>query len=435
MSTSKIHIAGSGEKIQYLAHDFNDNTIRFILHYPGIVDADILCAAAKELVGCVDILHASFFTDKIGAYWHVNKEYEESSFFQFVETEGDPAVTAYSLALLPIAPESKVQLRCLLVQGKTAGSVVFNVSHLCVDGGDGKYLLQKLSEAYCMIKNTGSAKGLAVKNGSRAAEQVYENINTKEMLSLLKNPFSSVKTVFPYPDNDPGRLRMVNATIPAAVMGNARRRAKAGGATANDLLLASCYHAYAALPAIDKTMPMSIMSMMDLRRHCKNGESEGLCNMSGSLPTTLPNGIQGDLADTIAQIAVQTNAAKNNPLAGLEGLPIVHGASRTIPIGILLLVSGKIYGSMSIGMTNLGNISCGSLSLGDLAPISGAFGGPLKKKPSMQISAVSFDGTCSLSVVGKYTETDAVLLQAMLDHMVKDITKYAEDQTLGNRTS
>ena len=27
--------------------------------------------------------------------------------------------------------------------------------------------------------------------------------------------------------------------------------------------------------------------MMDLRRHCPGGESEGLCNLSGSLPTCL----------------------------------------------------------------------------------------------------------------------------------------------------
>lgn len=428
MNTPKIQIAGAGEKTQYMVHDFNDNTIRFVLHYPGIVDPDILCAAAKALVGSVDILHSSFFTDNIGAYWHVNREYEESSFFQFIETEGDPALTAYSLSLLPITPESHTQLRCYLVQNQTASSLVLTISHLCVDGGDGKYLLNKLAEAYCLIKNTGTAEELTVKNGSRAAEQVYENVNIKEFLSLMKNPASSVKSAFPYSTEDPGRLRMVRSVISAPVMSAARKRAKTAGATANDLLLASCYHAYAALPEVDASSPMSVMAMMDLRRHCESGESEGLCNMSGSLPTTLPDGIPEHFSETVAQIAAQTSAAKENPLAGLEGMPLVHSASRTLPMGILLQLAGKVYGSFSIGLTNLGNVSCDSLKLGDLTPNGGVFGGPLKKKPAMQISVISFDGACALCVVGQYTEEDAAALQAMLDRMVTEIETYAGEE-------
>lgn len=426
MSTPKIQIAGAGEKTQYMVHEFNDNTIRFVLHYPGIVDADILCAAARTLVDSVDVLHSSFFTDKIGAYWHVNQEYEESSFFQFIETEGDPAVTAYSLSLLPVTPESQTQIRCYLVQGKTASSLVLNISHLCVDGGDGKYLLNKLIEAYGLIKSTGAADGFTVKNGSRAAEQVYENIDPKDFLSLMKSPVSDVKSAFPYPTEEPGRLRMVRASISSDIMAAARKRAKAIGATANDLLLASCYHAYAALPGIEKASPMSVMAMMDLRRHCSDGESDGLCNMSGSLPTSLPDGISDDFSTTVAQVAEQTSAAKKNPLAGLEGMPLVHGASRTLPMGILLQIAGKVYGSFSIGLTNLGNISGDSLMLEGLTPDGGIFGGPVKKKPAMQISAISFDGTCALCVVGRYTETDAALLQTMLDHMTDEIKNYAD---------
>lgn len=429
MNTPKIHKAGAGEKTQYMVHDFNDNTIRFVLHYPGLIDADILCAATKALVESVDILHSSFFTDRIGAYWHVNPEYEETSFFQFIETEGDPAVTACSLSLLPIAPDSQTQLRCYLVQSKSASSIVLNISHLCVDGGDGKYLLNKLAEAYFLISTSGTAESLEVKNGSRAAEQIYENVNAKEFISLLKNPISSVKTVFPYPTEESGRVRMVRANISCPVMTAARKRAKTEGATANDLLLTACYHAYAALPEVDASSPMSVMSMMDLRRHCENGESEGLCNMSGSLPTTLENGVQRRFSDTLAQIAEQTKAAKENPLAGLEGLPLVHSATHTLPMGLLLQIAGKVYGSMSIGLTNLGNVSCDSLKLGELTPSGGIFGGPLKKKPAMQVSVISFDGTCSLSVVGQYTETDAASLQVMLDHIVMEVTKYADGES------
>ena len=426
MNTRKLK-AGVGEKTQYLVHEFNDNTIRFVIHYPGFADPELLCEAVRAVVESVDVLHSSFFTDQLRAYWRVNEDYPDTSFFRFVEAEGDPKATAYSLSLLPISPNSETQLCCTLVQGKASSSIVLTMSHLCVDGGDGKYLLNKLVEAYGLLKNTGSAETLEVKNGSRAAEKIYEKINTREFLSLLKNPISSVKSEFPYPTEEPGRVRMVSETIPAAVMEAARKRAKTQNATANDLLLAACYHAYVSLPEIDRLAPVSVMSMMDLRRHCTDGESEGLCNMSGSLPTTLDDGVPENFADTLTQIAAQTNAAKEDPLAGLEGMPLVHGAARTLPMWLLLMISGRVYGSMSIGLTNLGNVSCESLKLGELTPDGGLFGGPLKKKPAMQVSVISFDGACALTIVGQYTETDAASLGKMLRSMVEEIEKYAAE--------
>ena len=43
----------------------------------------------------------------------------------------------------------------------------------------------------------------------------------------------------------------------------------------------------------------------------------------------------------------------------------------------------------------------------------------------MQISAASFDGACSLVVVGQYTREDAALLQSMLDAMAGALAVYA----------
>ena len=424
MALPNIEIAGGGERAQYLLRDYNDNTIRFVLNYPGIVDPDILRAAVKAVVESVDVLHGTFFSDGTMAYWRINENINETNYFDYIATDGEPEVTADSLALLPVYPEDKVQLHVSLVQGKGRSSVVLRISHLVVDGGDGKYLLSKLAEAYNLIADTGSAEGLEVKNGSRKPEQVYEKFSMKEILSMLSNPLSSVKTEYPYPSQKPGRIRMTKTVIPAPLMTAARQKAKGVGATANDLLVTAFYHAYAELEQIDASTAMSITSMMDLRRHCVTGESEGLCNMSGALPTTLENGIGSSFDQTLEEISRQTTMAKENPLAGLEGMPIMHGATKTMPIWLLQLVIDKIYGSMSLGLTNLGNLKCAEHALGGLTPDGGMFGGPLKKKPGMQISVISFDGECVLSVVGQYTGEDAALLQQTLDAIVKRLEDY-----------
>lgn len=424
MALPRIAMAGGGERAQYLLHDYNDNTIRFLLRYPGAVDPDALCAAARALVESVDILHGTFFTDGVSAYWHINEAVEESFYFQYVEAAGEPTVTARSLALLPVPPGGRAQLRCTMVQGGNACAVVVCISHLCVDGGDGKYLLNKLVEAYDRIVRTGTADGLEMKNGSRAPEKVYEKLSWKDVRSLMDLP-SVAPTAYPFPTEEPGRARMVQAGIPAAVMDAARARARGAGATANDLLLTAFYRAYAALPEVDAAQAMSISSMMDLRRHCKGGESEGLCNMSGALPTTLAQGVRGSFEDTLAEVAAQTRAQKEDPLAGLSGLPLMHGMVRAVPVGLMLAAVGRIYGNPSVGLTNLGSVRADSLALGSLVPDGMLMGGPLKKKPGMQVAAISLNGACSLCAVGQLTQADADHLQATLDRLVAGVEAYA----------
>ena len=428
MNSPKLRIAGTGEKMQYLVHEFNDNTVRFVLRYPGRLDPNALRMSARAIIESVEVLHSSFHSGNIGAYWLVNHDIDDESFFRFIETDGDPCQEALKQALLPVLQESPAQLRCCLVQSSEASAVALNISHLCTDGVDGKYLLEKLAEGYKLARSTGSCAGLSVKNGSRAAEQVYETLEKRDMLSLLKNPSTGIKSPFPYPDKEQGEANIIWQRIPAQLMSAAREKAKNAGATANDLLLAACYRAYASLPGIVPTAPMSIMSMLDLRRHCKNGESEGLGNMTGSLPTALRNGVGASFGETLAMVAAQTTAVKDDPLAGLEGMPILHGLTRTLPMWLLEFVAGKLYGSMGTGLTNLGKIDCSALALDGLRPDTGWFGGPLKKKPAVQVSAASFDGVCTLSILGDFTPADMATLQDYLNSAVDEIERYVHGE-------
>ena len=428
MALPKIIKAGGGERGQYIMREFNDNTVRFVLNYPGKVDVDILRKAIKAVVESVDVLHGTFFTEGISAHWKLNENVDESNYFLYVEADGDPVKTANSLSLLPVYSEDKVQIHCTLVQSEEASCVVVRMSHLVVDGGDGKYLLNKLVEAYNRIAKTGNTDALEIKNGSRAPEKVYDKVSKEDMKKLQKSSPSStnIRSFYPYPNEEIGRNRLVLATIPADVMNAARKKAKGVGASVNDMMMTAAYHAYGKMESVDSAAPMSINSTMDLRRHCVDGESEGLCNISGSFMTVLENGTQQPFAETLAIIAEQTAKVKANPLAGLEGMPIVHSLARNMPIGILLEIMGKVYGTAPVGVTNLGNLKCADFALDGIVPTGGIFGGPLKKKPGMQISVISFDGACVLAVAVQCTDEDVAVLQKTLDDMVSEITAYAE---------
>ncbi|MBE5881652.1 MAG: hypothetical protein E7289_05055 [Lachnospiraceae bacterium] len=87
MEHSEHFIIGTGEKLQYLVHNFNDNTIRFILHYPGSPDSAVLRLAVKKVIESSDVLHSSFCAGAVRSFWKLNKIYEEKDYFQVTETE------------------------------------------------------------------------------------------------------------------------------------------------------------------------------------------------------------------------------------------------------------------------------------------------------------------------------------------------------------
>lgn len=416
--------AGAGEKMQYAVHAFNDNTLRFVLEYPEPLKCEWLRAAVCAVAGQAEVLHAAFIPGRWGARWEC-RSFTAEDCFTCIRT-GDALQTALDRALEPIAADGPVQLHCTLVQDERRCLVVLRISHLVVDGTDGKYLLRKLCQAYELLRTDGHCAELRIKSGSRAAEQVYARLGWKDRLRLLNDPRSGISSRFPLPTEEPGKPTVLYRHIPASVMDAARQRARDAGATVNDLLLTACYHACAQLEGVDPHAPMAVSAMMDLRRHLPQGQSPGLCNLTGPLLQALPEGIGDDFSDTLAALAAQTRRAKADKLAGLYGMPLIHGAAKLLPLPLLLSVSSRIYRSLSLGLTNIGTIDGSTLCMEGSRPVKGCFGGPIKRKPGVQISVASFDGECALCIWGYAAAGDVPALQMLLDKTAEHVCAYAE---------
>ena len=93
---------------------------------------------------------------------------------------------------------------------------------------------------------------------------------------------------------------------------------------------------------------------------------------------------------------------------------------------LLLQAANIVYSSMSLSFTNLGNIPCAPLMMNGLVPTEGIFGGPLKRKPSVQVGAASFDGTAELTILGDFSEEDIQSLQTFLNGVRTEIELYFE---------
>ena len=325
-----------------------------------------------------------------------------------------------------MAHKDQCQLQVTLVEGSKSCAVLVRISHLVVDGSDGKYLLNKLAESYRIIEEKQNSKEWKVKDGSRSSMNAYNDLGIRELLSLIKLPFNGVKTEYPFVSPTAhGPLRILRCTIPADMLSKARLKAKALDASVNDLLLTACYRSYAKTTGQEGEM--RVAGMMDLRQHCKDGTSEGLSNMSGGLSTTLNYESGSSFTQNLAEIASQTKAEKNDPLAGLEGIPLMHTATKTVPMWLLLQAANIVYANMSLSLTNLGNIPCEPLTMGGMKPCEGIFGGPLKRKPSVQVGVASFDGTAELTILGDFMTEDMESLETFLNGIRDEITLYLEE--------
>ena len=99
--------AKSGETMQYMVHNYNDNTIRFVLHYPGMLDAETMKTAALAVVSSVDVLHGSYIPGRICAKWNIHTDISDGTFFRETRSE-DLFETSAELALAPVLPENSL---------------------------------------------------------------------------------------------------------------------------------------------------------------------------------------------------------------------------------------------------------------------------------------------------------------------------------------
>lgn len=414
----------AGDQTQYLTREYNDNTIRFIIRYSGVADKEALRSAAEILIQRILILHSSFHAGTWGTKWIVNETYETDEAVVVQEVSGDVFEAAKQASLQAVDYSGAVQIRCFLFYNQSESALAFLVGHMCADGRDAVYLLLKLCEVYGALHAGKTTEHITFKNGDRSIEQCYPEDPQKltiDLKKIIEEKTNYIKSSYDFPTEEPGEHRMAECLIPGERI--ARCRSLAKGSTVNDVILTAYCRAYVRQMQLQTDTPIGIASMMDLRKYIPQGSSEGVANLSGPADTCLPNGIGPDFTGTLHEIAKQTRKVKNTPTAGLEELLAIKKVYKVVPFPLILQLGKKVYGSMSIGLTNLGNIKRADLQLGTCRAEDLIFAGPLKKKPALQISASGLDGDVRLCVISQCTKQDQEQLEELLKMTASEIER------------
>lgn len=412
----------TGDQTQYLAHKINDNTIRFVLKYPFLIDQQRLTKAVEILVQRLDILHSSFRAGLLGTKWTVNQTYEADTLTIPSKITGDVLEAAKQAALHSIDFSGTVQIRCYLFYNKSESALAFLVGHMCSDGRDSAYLLKKLTEIYNSLSAGETGQNITLKSGSRSVQQCYGG--DPQMLSIDIDKFKSeksneVKSIYYFCDEAAGKPCMAECAVSKETIDNCRNLATAS--TVNDVILAAYCRAYIQQMQLPANSSVGIASMLDLRRYIPESDSAGVANLSGPININLPDGIGSDFKYTLSKIARQTAALKEDNKAGLNFFLTVQKLYKTLPFPLIVAAGKKLFRNMSISLTNLGNLKSSDLKLENIFPDKLIFAGPVKKKPALQLSVSGLDGEISLCIVSQCTQKEYAQLENLLKIIVSEI--------------
>ncbi|MDE6723108.1 MAG: hypothetical protein K2J55_02815, partial [Eubacterium sp.] len=379
------------DKMHYLFRDFNDRMVHVELRY----DFEINIEALKTVLICflekAPVLHSSFTDNRIQPYWTV-KDYKIDDVLtvkEVSEAELDIEINNFLVQYIP--PDADIQMKVAVFNhnGKSVLCVVEN--HMCMDGGDLKYFMKALCKNY----NEYIEKGVSpidLRTGTRSYESVYEDFSSGEKRmakNLYKNINSKDDHGFPFtPNSIRDKSFIAKRKIPASKFDEIRFAGKKHGATINDMLLTAYFYALYELAGFDSRESVSISCAVDLRRHIKNNQGQGITNHTAWMQCRVPER-GANIFETLNFVVHSSNQFKEDKFIGLHGLPLLSFGYKILPLAASEEVIKIGYANPLLAMSNIGILEVDKLALEGNEPVDGFMSGAVKYKPYALLSVTS----------------------------------------------
>ncbi len=409
------------DKMHYLFRDFNDRMVHAELHYDFEIDIDILKTVILCFFEKAPVFHSSFTDNHISPYWTV-KDYNINNVvhaYQVSEEELADKIDEFLCQYIPPEADIQMQVAVFYHGGKSTLCIVEN--HMCMDGGDFKYFLK----AFCANYNAYATQKISPINfrtGSRAYTQVYEDFTAGEKKmakSLYKNINSADNHGFPFtPDNIADKSFIARRKISAETFDKIHSAGKKRGATINDMLLTAYFYALYELAGFNPLESVSISCAIDLRRHMKNNDDNGVTNQTAWMQCKIPERGQ-DIFKTLEYVVASSNQFKSDRFMGLHGLPLLSLGYKILPHAASEEIIKIGYSNPLLAMSNIGILEVDKLALTDGStthePLDGFMSGAVKYKPYALLSATSIRKEITLSMCVKGNDEDKKIVEHFFD--------------------
>lgn len=411
------------DKMHYLFRDFNDRMVHAELHYDFEVNLEALKTVLICMLEKAPVLHSSFTDNRISPYWKVEDYHidEVVHAYHIDESELKDRVNDFLVQYIPPEAKLQIQVAVFYYNGKTAICIVEN--HMCMDGGDFKYFLKTMCKNYTDYVEKHISP-IELKTGSRAYTQVYEDFSKTEQ-KMAKNLYRNINSAddhgFPFTaDNLRDKSFIARRKFPATTFEQLRASGKKRGATINDMLLTAYFYSLYQLAGFDSSESVSISCAIDLRRHIKNSDENGITNHTAWMQCKVPQR-GNNIFETLEYVMRSSNQFKEDRFMGLHGLPLLSFGYKIMPLAASEEVIKIGYANPLLAMSNIGILEVDKLSLSGNEPIDGFMSGAVKYKPFALLSATTMRKEITLSMCVRGNEQDEKIVENFFDLMAQNI--------------
>ncbi len=411
------------DKMHYLFRDFNDRMVHLELHYDFEIDLEVLKTVLICFFEKAPVLHSRFVDNKVSPYWEVMPYRVEDvitvKHTDNVEKDIDEFLTQY------IPPESDLQMKVgvFYYEGKTALCMVEN--HMCMDGGDFKYFIRSFCKAYSDYTENGISP-VNLREGTRSYDSVYSDFSkTQEKMArnLYRNVCAKDTHKFPLTESrEEDRSFIARRKIPEETFLKIKAAGKAHGATVNDMLVAAYFYSLYELADYGEDESVTISCAIDLRRHLKDDEGQGVTNHTAFMQCNIPKRGR-NIFETLQYVINSANLFKKDKFMGLYGLPLLKFAYKILPHSASEEIIKIGYSNPLLAMSNIGILDHKALALSGNEPIDGFMTGAVKYKPYVLLSATSMRNAVTLSMCVRGNEEDKKIVERFFDIFEESIEK------------
>lgn len=409
------------DKMNYMCRRYMDRIARFEIEYDFIPDINELKTVLMCLIESAPVFHSRFIDNHINPYWKVSDYHIDDIFSARKTMDLERSAENFLLQDIPVQSNVQIKVGLFFCKGKCKLCFIFN--HMCMDGGGLKSFLNDMFKGYDSYLKNGSVS-VFYSGKSRAYERVYDDmskVDRKTAKKLFAAVSSKNKHILPFTEeNGTDEKMFVRKKIGADIFEPARLKAKALGATANDLITAAYTRAFYDTVKCAETENVTVSCAVDLRRYISNPDSIGYTNHTSFIPCGVDE--KGKtMADTLAAVVKSTNKAKKDRFMGLHGLPLLNLGFSTMIYAQAEFITRLGYTNANLSVSNVGAFKPELLAIESNTPTAVWGCGGAKEKPCAAVNVLSYKGDLMLSICFRGNESDRKMLLNFFDRIEENL--------------
>ncbi|MGG4453268.1 condensation domain-containing protein [Brevibacillus porteri] len=421
--------ANGSDRFNYMVSYLSDCQLQMVLEMDGHVNQQRLLQAMEASTIAEPIIGCRFIKDPVRPYWERRSDLVSSGWCSLqLLSESDSEEKAIQEWLSsPIDIDADAMVKVRILRTSTKDIVCIKLNHLCSDGAGLIEYVHLLASLYSEL----------VQNPRYVPKSNPEGRDQSRLFKEMGIPNGGMPQApepqgptLPFTPGEPTKRRQAIRRIPREEWLELAQGFKQKGFTVNDVLLAAYMRALSQQMESVAARQLKVMVTVNVRKFLPTGKADAIYNLSGVVHASM-NQATGTFADKVKEVAEFMRNQRDNK-------EILHDAVNTFAfvenfefqhtLNIIQDVRKQIVadGNSTPILSNFGVIGTSQISFDDVKVAGAYIVSPAYYAPGLMLGVSTYQDCITLNISFFESNTDAGLLEKLLDTMVEEIKSYRE---------